>query len=82
MDFSIHVDTIGMGLSILYSKGPQVEVPNNGVFGPWKLASLLANSADPDEMPHYAALHQGLHCLPEFSGVLSYSFDSLQAGEL
>ena len=22
----------------------------------------LANSADPDEMPHYVALHQGLHC--------------------
>ena len=23
----------------------------------------LANSKDPDEMPHYAAFHQGLHCL-------------------
>ena len=23
----------------------------------------LANSEDPDEMPHNAALHQGLHCL-------------------
>ena len=23
----------------------------------------LANSEDPDEMPHYAAVHQGLHCL-------------------
>ena len=23
----------------------------------------LANSADPDEMPPYAAFHQGLHCL-------------------
>ena len=26
---------------------------------------VLANSADPDEMPHYAAFHQGLHCLPK-----------------
>ena len=23
----------------------------------------LANSDDPDEMQHYAAFHQGLHCL-------------------
>ena len=23
----------------------------------------LANSEDPDEMPHKAAFHQGLHCL-------------------
>ena len=24
---------------------------------------ILANSVDPDEMPHYVAFHQGLHCL-------------------
>ena len=24
---------------------------------------ILANSEDPDEMQHYAAFHQGLHCL-------------------
>ena len=24
----------------------------------------LANSVDPDEMPHYAAFHLGLHCVP------------------
>ena len=23
----------------------------------------MANSEDPDEMPHTAAFHQGLHCL-------------------
>ena len=23
---------------------------------------ILANSADPDEMQHYAAFYQGLHC--------------------
>ena len=27
---------------------------------------VLANSADPDEMPHYAAFHLGLHCLPKY----------------
>ena len=25
----------------------------------------MANSADPDEMPPYAAFHQDLHCLPK-----------------
>ena len=25
---------------------------------------LLANSGDPDQMPHYAASDLGLHCLP------------------
>ena len=27
------------------------------------LNATLANSKDPDEMPHSAAFHQGLHCL-------------------
>ena len=36
------------------------------------IASLiLANSADPDEMPPYAAFHLGFHCLPKclFTGI-------------
>ena len=28
-----------------------------------KIAGWVANSVDPDEMPHSAASHQGLHCL-------------------
>ena len=27
-----------------------------------KIVLILANSADPDEMQHYAAFHHGLHC--------------------
>ena len=27
---------------------------------------FLANSADSDEMQHYAAFHLGLHCLPKY----------------
>ena len=27
------------------------------------LTSILANGEDPDEMPHNAVFHQGLHCL-------------------
>ena len=32
-----------------------------------KIVFILANSVDLDEMPHYAAFHLGLHCLPECS---------------
>ena len=28
---------------------------------------ILVNSADPDEMQHYAAFHLGLHCLPKYT---------------
>ena len=28
------------------------------------LKILLANTADPDQMPHYVASDLGLHCLP------------------
>ena len=28
---------------------------------------VLTDSADPDEMPHYAAFHLGLHCLSKYS---------------
>ena len=31
-----------------------------------KIALILANSKDPDEMQHYAAFHLGLHCLPKY----------------
>ena len=31
-----------------------------------KIAFILANSADPDEMLHIAAVHLGLHCLPKY----------------
>ena len=37
--------------------------PKNIVFPSLKIFILLANSADPDEMPHFVAFHQGLHCL-------------------
>ena len=30
---------------------------------PWS-PGLLANSVDPDQMPHYLASDLGLHCLP------------------
>ena len=37
-----------------------------------KIAVALTNSVDSDEMPHVAAFHLGLHCLPKYSlGVTS-----------
>ena len=35
----------------------------NLLFTGNRLTDTLANSEDPDEMQHYAAFHQGLHCL-------------------
>ena len=36
------------------------------VFLSLKVVLILANSALPDEMQHYAAFHLGLHCLPKY----------------
>ena len=56
-----------MELSILYLKG----CLSNDMGVPLKTDFISANSADPDEMPHYAAFHQGLRCLPKnlFTGI-------------
>ena len=32
-----------------------------------KINNVSSNSADPDKMPHAAAFHHGLHCLPKYS---------------
>ena len=32
-----------------------------------KIEFVLANSADPDEMPHKAAFHLGLQCLSKYT---------------
>ena len=31
-----------------------------------EMCFIFGNSADPDEMPHYAAFHLDLHCLPKY----------------
>ena len=36
----------------------------NNAFLFLKIYFVVANSADPDEMPHHAAFHLGLHCFP------------------
>ena len=66
MDYPIHIDTISMELSILYFKKLSVKLFLNDVFLFPKIVFNFANSADPDEMPTYAAYHLGLHCLPKY----------------
>ena len=65
MDFSIKLHSIKSGWFIVYIKESQVIISKNIVFLSLKIDSVLANSADPNEMPHYAAFHLGLHCLPK-----------------
>ena len=66
IEFSIKFVTVKSGWSILYIEGSQVIIPKNIVFFSLKIDFILANSADPDEMPHYAAFHLGLLCLPKY----------------
>ena len=67
MDFPIYIETIIMGLSIEYFKGSQVDCSKLRCIWSLKDALILANSADPDEMLHYAAFHLGHHCLGKYT---------------
>ena len=50
MDFPIQIATIRIGLSIICFKGSQVDLPNKYLLQSLKIAFIIANSADPDEM--------------------------------
>ena len=52
MDYPIHIDTISMGLFILCFKGHRSTFLNYDAFMSLKFIFILANCADPDEMPH------------------------------
>ena len=47
-------------------KGHQPKFPNYQSFLTVKIFFTLTNSADLDEMPHFAAFHLGLHYLPKY----------------
>ena len=69
MDSSLWIDTINLGWSIIYTEGLQAIVSKQyrNSFSEEKLiVFILANSEDPDEMPHYAAFHLALHCLQKY----------------
>ena len=62
MEFSIQPHTIISGWSIVYIEGPQNIISIKNIVGRF----VLANSVDPDEMPHDAAFHLGLHRLSKY----------------
>ena len=66
LDIPSHIDTISKGLPTMYLEGSQVGFLNYDIFLSLKVSLILANSAYPDEMQHYAALHLGLQCLPKY----------------
>ena len=59
------LDTLKSGWSIFYIKGSKVII-SKVIFHSLELELFLANSADPDEMPQYAAFHLGLQFLPKY----------------
>ena len=63
MGFSIKFDTVKSRLFIVYIEVSQAIISKNIAFLSLKINFALANSADPDEMPPYAAFHLGHHCL-------------------
>ena len=65
VEFPIMFDTVKPGWSIVYIEGSQVIIPKKIIFLSLKIDFALANSVNPDKMPHYAAFCQGLHCLPK-----------------
>ena len=66
MDFPIHNDTISMGPPLCTLRGHRKHFLTYDVLLSQKNVLILTNSADPDEMQHYAAFHLGLHCLPKY----------------
>ena len=53
-----------LGWSIEYIEGSLVIISTYCCILSDKVFFVLANSVNHDEMPHFVAFHQGLHCLP------------------
>ena len=66
MEFPIKYDIVKSGWFIVYTERSKVIISKNITFLSLKIYFVLANSADPDKMPHYAAFHLGLHCFPKY----------------
>ena len=61
--YPVKIETIQMDRPLCNQKGHRF--PNNGVcmYLFLRVAFILANSEDPDEMPQNVAFHLSLHCL-------------------
>ena len=67
MEVQIKYATVKSGWPIVYIEGFQVIISKNITFLSLRIDFVLANSAHPDEIPHYAAFHLGLHYLPKYT---------------
>ena len=65
-DFPLHTDTISRDCPLCISLGHTSKFLNFNIFLSPKTVSILVYNEDLDEMPHYAAFHLGLHCLPKY----------------
>ena len=59
MKFSIKFDTVKSGWTIVYMERLQVIFSKNIQFLSLKIDSVLANSAETDEMPQYGGISSG-----------------------
>ena len=66
MNVPKHICTISVRLAIVYLKGSVENFLKYIFFLSLRVVLILANSADPDKMQHYAAFHLALHCLPKY----------------
>ena len=67
MDASFWFNTNDLRWSIVNVEGSDYTFQIKYCFSFFEDLIVSANSVEPDEMPHYAAFHQGLHCLLKFT---------------
>ena len=51
---------------LVYLKGSLMNIQNKYVIRSLNIVFIITNSADPDEIQHYAAFHLGIHCLSNY----------------
>ena len=66
MDFPIHIDTISLGLPIMFFKGSQVDVSKLYCISVPEGCFNLSKQCRPYEMQHNAAFHLDLHCFAKY----------------
>ena len=62
----MYIDTINMGIPIMHFKGSLVEFTKLQCISVSEVYLNLTEPCRPNEMPHLAAFHLGLLCLPKY----------------
>ena len=66
IEYSVITSDVIKSFDCIYCKVTGYSFKKDIVFLSLMTKFVSVNSADPDEMPHYAAYHLGLHCLPKY----------------